>query len=241
LLRPPGKALAGTAVALALLAPPAAAGVPSAPTLVSPSRPFVKQKSFLVSWTASTAEAGIQGYEVQYRTARWNGGFGAYATWQAMTAATSAKFVGSPGSTYCFSVRALDLAGAVSAWSAEACTAVPLDDRALAAKGRWFRERGRGYYLRTYSLAFAKGAALSRSGVVAKQLALVATKCDSGRVKIFWNGTLLKEISLASAVVRKKQLLPIATFAAAETGTLRIVVSSRRMPVEIEGLGVSSA
>lgn len=230
------------AAVLALLLGPdvATASVPTTPTVTSPYRAFVKQKSFLVSWSASTADAGIQGYDVQYRTARWNGGFGPYASWQALTPATSARFLGMPGSTYCFSVRAVDLAGAASEWSAEACTAVPLDDRALAAKGGWSRERGRGYYLKTYSLAFAKGAALTRSGVVAKQLALVATKCDSGRVKVFWNGTLLKEINLAANVVRKKQLFPLATFAAAETGTVRIVVSSRRMPVEIEGLGVSA-
>jgi hypothetical protein len=228
------------ALASLVAATGANAGGPSTPIVTSPSRPFVKQKSFRVSWSASTAEAGIKGYDVRYRRARWNGRFGSFVTWRSLTPARRATFIGSPGSTYCFSVRAIDLGGSASEWSAERCTAIPLDDRALRARGGWSRERGRGYYLKTYSLSFTRGAALVRRGVVAKRLALIATKCDSGTVKVYWKGTLLKRINLASRVVRKKQLFRLATFPAVETGTVRIVVASRRMPVEIEGLGVSA-
>jgi hypothetical protein len=72
--------------------------------------------------------------------AAWSGPFAAHVVpsgWAATTARSRALTL-ARGHEYCFSVRARDRAGNLSAWSAERCTAVPLDDRDLArTTGGW--------------------------------------------------------------------------------------------------------
>jgi hypothetical protein len=60
-------------------------------------------------------------------------------------------------------------------------------------------------------------------------------------VQIFWNGTLLKQVSLAAPTPEKKQLLTIGPFPSLREGTVRMRVSSSGHPVQIDGLAVSSA
>jgi hypothetical protein len=79
-------------------------------------------------------------------------------------------------------------------------------------------------------------------GVQGRRLALLATRCPTcGTVQVFWNGTLLKQVSLAAATLEKKQLLALGPFPSLQEGTVRIRVSSSGRPVKIDGLAGSRA
>ena len=210
---------------------------PTAPSLRAPATAL--QRRFPVAWRASDGETGVATYRVRYRRAGIGTVFGSRLSWTT-TRATSDVFPGAPGYTYCFSAQATDVAGNTSAWSAERCSAVPLDDRALTRRGGWARRTGSGYYLATYTVSRTRGAALVRNGIRAKRLALVATRCAGcGTVKVLWNGRLLRTIDLRSATTRKRQLVNVARFGSVRSGTLKIVVASARRPVKIEGVAAS--
>jgi GH25 family lysozyme M1 (1,4-beta-N-acetylmuramidase) len=216
---------------------------PTIPSFSTPTRQFQRQIRFTVGWSSSDAGTGVASYDVRYRTAPYNGGFGVETAWQSSTSATSATFAGSPGTTYCFSARARDRAGNVSAWSGDTCTSLPVDDRTLAAaSGTWLRRFADGYYRRTYSSSATSGATLVLHGIETRRLALLATRCPTcGTVRVFWNGTLLKQVSLTAQTLAKRQLVALGSFPSVQTGTVRIRVSSSGRPVQIDGLGAGSA
>jgi hypothetical protein len=216
---------------------------PTIPSFSKPAQRFQRQVRFSVAWSSTDTGTGVANYDTRYRSARYDGDFGVETAWQSATSAPSAGFTGSPGTTYCFSARARDQAGNVSDWSAETCTALPVDDRALAAaSGTWLRRSADGYYRRTYSTAARKGSALVLRGVQVRRLALLATRCPTcGTVQILWNGTLLKQVSLAAATLEKKRLLALGPFPSLQEGTVRMRVSSSGRPVQIDGLAASRA
>jgi hypothetical protein len=198
--------------------------------------------SFAVSWGASAGASPVSSYDVRFRRARWNGGFGGWATWQDATAATDGAFSAAKGYTYCLSVRARDTLGAVSAWTAGTCTAVPLDDRGLTRSAGWTAGAGTAYYAGTWLRTSAKYAKLTRTGVHAKRLALLATTCKGcGSVKVYWNGALLKTISLDAATTVTRQLLVVANWTSVRTGTLVIMVSSSHKKVILDGVAIGRA
>ena len=113
--------------------------------------------------------------------------------WRAATTATSATFTAWSGYTYCFAVHARDTAGVRSYSTAETCTAIPLDDRSLTRSSGWTAGTGDAYYRSTYLRSSTYGAKLTRTGVVARRIALLATTCPTcGSVKVYWGSTLLK-------------------------------------------------
>ena len=198
--------------------------------------------SFVVSWGGLAGTASIVSYDVRYRRAPWNGSFGAYGTWLAATGSTRGSFLGATGSTYCFSVRAHDSIGAVSPWSAETCTATPLDDRSLARSASWRRRTGSStsYFAGTYVKSFTYGARLVRTGVIARRIWLLATTCRGcGAVAIYWGGNRVRTISLASPTTVHRKLIPITVFSSARVGTLTVRVVSTDRPVLVDGVVVS--
>jgi uncharacterized delta-60 repeat protein len=219
---------------------------------VAPTRPslgaalerrFQTRKSFVVSWRgASDGGSGIESYEVQVKRARWSGGFGSYAVWKSAATGTAATFAGRPGRTYCFRARARDGADNLSAWRRTRCTAVPLDDRALTASGPWLRKTGTGYYLKTRSLSWVPGAALVKTGVRARRLAVVVTRSpECGLIKVYWRDRLVREITLTAPVTRKKQVVGVASFDVPRRGKVTVVAASSERAACVEGLGASSA
>jgi hypothetical protein len=197
-----------------------------------------RSRSVALGWRAS-ALPDLATYDVRYRRAAWNGSFGSATTWRTGLAAPGATFPALAGSTYCYAARAHDADGMVSAWSGETCTAVPLDDRSLTRAGRWTAGTGAAYYNSTYLRSSTAGATLTRTKVVAARLALVATTCPTcGSVKVYWNGTLLKTVSLASATTVNQKLIVIKTWSTAHTGTLKIKVSSSGKRVIIDGVAI---
>jgi hypothetical protein len=202
---------------------------------------FQRSRTVRVKWSASDSGSGVSGFDIHYKKTRWNGGSGSFVNWKLGTTRKSATFSAKPGYTYCFSVKAHDQAGNTSSSSSDACTTIPLDDRGLSAKGSWVRGSARGDYMSTYSRSFSRSSSLLKTAVRAKRLALLVTRCPGcGSVKVLWNGHVLERVSLAASRIRRKQVIPLITFNALSTGSLRIVVMSRDKKVEIDGLEVSA-
>jgi hypothetical protein len=138
-----------------------------------------------------------------------------------------------------FSARARDVSGWLSTWTADTCTAIPLDDRSLGRSSGWTAGTGSAYYRSTYLRSSAYGAKLTRTGVVARRIALVATTCPTcGMVRVYWGSTLLRTISLASATTVNRKLITVTTFADTRTGTLSIRVYSSGKKVIVDGVAI---
>jgi hypothetical protein len=220
---------------------PSAAATPSIPPTASiKALPlWVSTPTVALGWAATPGTFPVASWDVRYRRAPWKGSFGALATWRSATTAASASFPASPGYTYCFSVRARDTLGATSGWTAETCTAVPLDDRSLARSGRWTAGTGSAYYRSTYVKSTTKGAKLVRTGVVARRIAILATTCSTcGSVRVYWGSTLLRTISLRSATTVTRKLITVTTFSKTRSGTLTIKVYSSGKKVIIDGVAI---
>lgn len=210
----------------------------------SPYRPFQLGKTLTVTYTASdTGGPGVASYDVRYRVAAWNSGFGSYrypAAWQ-RTTSTSETISGSAGHEYCFSVRARDTSGLVSAWSAPRCTALPLDDRSLTVvtSGAWTRGKAPGYYHGTYTKTKTYRAKLRRANAQLDRLALVVTRCSScGKVAIYLNGHYWRTVSTYHARTQHKVVLTLPTFRL-RTATVVLKAVSKGRLLLIDGLGVT--
>jgi len=206
---------------------------------VGPLPTWAATTAIELEWDGNRGNWPIASYDVRYRRAAWNSAFGALVTWKSGTTTDWATFTASPGYTYCFGVRANDTDGGHSAWTAETCTAVPLDDRSLTRSGSWSAGTGAAYYRSTYLRSSTAGTSLTRTGVVAKRIALVATTCSTcGAVKVYWGSTLLKTISLYSRTTVNQKLIAVTTFSSARTGTLKIKVASSGKRVIVDGVAI---
>ena len=217
-----------------------AVGTAVPPTAHITSLPaWISSNSVALSWSGSTTGAPIKSYDVRYRRAAWNGTFAAPVVWRSATTTTSGAFPAFSGSTYCFSVRSRDAVGTVSAYTSETCTAIPLDDRSFARTGTWYLGSHSAYFRSTFSRSTTLNAKLTRTGVVAKSIALLVTKCATcGTVKVYWGSTLLKSISLYSSTTKVKQFVTVVVFTSARSGTLSIKVTSSRKSVYIDGVAI---
>jgi hypothetical protein len=195
--------------------------------------------SITVHWSATAGTNPIGSYDVRYRRASWKKGtgFGSYAPWKNETMATSASLSAAAGYTYCFSSRAQDWDGFVSGWTAETCTAVPLDDRSLTRGSGWTAKTGSAYYKSTYLQATKLGARLAAYNVTARQIAVVATTCPTcGSIKVYWGSSFLKTISLKSSTTVNKKLITVVVWSAPRSGTLSIKVASSGKKVIVDGV-----
>jgi hypothetical protein len=200
-----------------------------------------------LGWRATPAFAAVVSYDVRYSRARWDGSFGSPVTWKSATTATSGTFPAATGSSYCFSVRARDADGGVSQWSGEACTAIPVDDRALTRSGTWAAGTGTAFYRGTWLRSYARGAKLTLSGAKGRRVALVASTCPTcGSVRVYWRDEratdsrtlLLGTVSLYSATRKNRVLIPVKTFVVAKKMTLTVKVASSGSKVVVDGLAV---
>jgi len=214
-------------------------GGPGPATVAGPTLgdPFQASSSFAITWDAGAPDLS---YDVRYRRATATSDFAGAVAWKTGTTAAGATFTGSPGSTYCFSARATDASFNTGPWGGEVCTAIPMNETALVTSGRWAEKKASGTYLGDYLLSSKKSAALTKTNVQAKSIALIATTCPTcGTVKILWKGRVIAKIALTSAVAIKDVLISVAGFNTAETGDLKIAVASAGKPVKIEGVALS--
>lgn len=192
-----------------------------------------------VGWTATDSLSPVASTDVIVRTAAWNqASFGeATVVGNNLTDGPFA-FAAQLGRTYCFETQAIDALGNLGHRSALRCTTVPLDDKQLSGSG-WNRSTKAGHFRSTTTSTITKGRQLTRTGITARRLALVAAKVpNGGTVKVFWNGSAVRTISLKGTAA-KKVVLPIVTFPGQRTGKLAIKVVSKGKPVLIDGLVVA--
>lgn len=216
------------------------------PTVAAGSAPVFSTASAVgLRYSGADSGSGIKSYDVRHRSAPYDGGFGSYVypndptrDWIGTTA-TSVTLPATPGRTYCLSVRSRDKAGNVSGWSPERCTGVALDDRALTASNGWSLGTSTPYYRGTVSTTKTLGATLTRTGVQAKRLAVVASRCPGcGTVEVYWNGKRIRTISLDATTTSHKQVIPVATFTTAQSGTL-VLKAVKSAVTRIDGVGVN--
>lgn len=189
----------------------------------------------VVSWTGADATvsgamtSGVWNYDVRYRTSSAsadNRTYGYPASWQ-HTTRTSESLPALAGTEYCFGVRARDLAGNLSNWSSDRCTASPLDDRSMS--GTAARLTSSAYYRGTYSRTTSAGVSLARAGVTATQVGVAATTCATcGALDVTLAGKYLGRVNLHAASTHYRQVFWLPAFAIRSgTLTLRSVSSAQ--------------
>ncbi len=188
------------------------------------------------TFSATDALNGIASYTVLYRRAAFNTGFGAAS---AVTVTAPRAIAVAKGYTYCFSVRATDGAGNVSATTAEQCAVVPMDDRSLARSSAFTLITSSAYYASTAMRTTAKGATLTRTGVTsAKQLFLVVATCTTcGTLDVLVGSTRVASVNLYSASTVNKKVIVLPSFSA-RSGTVTLRVTSTARTVLVDGVGV---
>ena len=214
---------------------------PPVATLRTPTAAFTVGKSVTLSYSGTdTGGAGVAAYDIRYRFAQWNGGFGKWnqpAALQALTG-TSASMAVTPGRTYCFSVRAVDAANNVQpTWSSARCTTVPVDDRTPSATRGWTRLKNRAAFAGTLSASAVPGARLRLVHARADQLALVVRTCPTcGRVAIYRSGVLWRTVNTHRAATHNRVLIVLPRFSLSTTTIWLQVVGAKK--VYVDGIGV---
>jgi hypothetical protein len=197
--------------------------------------------SALVRWVGSDQHSGID----HYQAARWLAhANGTSTTWTQPTAWSdlASQSVRTPvlaqGDSICVVVRAYDLAGNVSPWTAPTCTSRPLDDRALTATTGWTRATGSSYWLNTVTRTTATNKTLMHTGIHLSRVGVLATVCPTcGVVAVQVGSTTIGNINLNASAIHHKQVLLLPQFAP-RTGTVTVKSVSSGKTIMIDGLVV---
>lgn len=139
--------------------------------------------------------------------------------------------------THVLTVAAVDADGDADPTPATVRWTVPRDDRSLAGHGGWQRRSATGAFDGTLSRARSRGATLSASVSGATQLALVlAPGPRRGVVTVHLGRERLVRVDLADSA----RVVRLPAFDRPRSGTVRIVLASRRAPVHVDGLAVAT-
>jgi hypothetical protein len=205
--------------------------------IIAPTFGATTASSAMVTYTA-TDSSGVASYDVRYRTASASGAFGSYAYPRIGTSGTSHSLGLAPGYEYCVSVRARDVFGNTSGWSAERCFSRPLDDRVLSASAGWTRGTASGLYYSTSTYSTRYDASLTVP-VKVKRAYLLATKCPTcGVVSVYLGTRYLTAINLYAATTQRQALISLPAQTSVLGGTLRIATRSTGKLVQIDGLAI---
>jgi hypothetical protein len=189
--------------------------------------------------------SGVAAYDVSWRRARYDGGYGAWqlpASWQKTTATKRTHWLAA-GYTYCFKVRAYDRLGNTSAWSLPTCTARTLDDRGLAAGARWQRSSGHRFYLDTVTSTTAHGAQAWLGDARVRSLGVVVTRCPTGgSIRVSIAGAVVGDVDLHAAVRHRQRLVLLPPMSGLQSGKVVIKVTSPTgQLVQLDGIVLSRA
>lgn len=213
------------------------ATAPVAPSITHPRRARVLATDLVVRWTQPEADLL---YDLRYRSAGRDGDFGRYRRIATATPDASASSAADPGTTYCFSARAVDQAGNRSAWSTERCTLSPLDDRDLRPSAGWSTRSRDVFYRDTFTKTKRRRAALVIGRTKMRSIHVLAQRCPGcGKVKVLLNGSRVGTVSLDASRIRNRSMLHVATFSRLRDGKVRLVVVSRGAPVKVDGLALT--
>ncbi|HET7900207.1 MAG TPA: hypothetical protein VFL59_03400 [Candidatus Nanopelagicales bacterium] len=145
----------------------------------------------------------------------------------------------SRGTTECFSYRARDQIGNVSAWTAPRCTSLMWDDRSAKPVRGWTRGTGSSvsYDGGTWTRATARGATLVGPTVTSRRIGILATTCPTcGAVDVFVGTTRVGVLSTRGPM-KHRVLLVLPARSTAVRGTIRLVVRTSGQPVIVDGVG----
>jgi len=150
--------------------------------------------------------------------------------------------LGMKAGDYRFSVAAVDKAGNVDPTPAEESWTVPMNNTLFQKQSKeWDRRTGHGYFQDSYSVASARGAYIEQGKRGFRSLVLVATQCRGcGKVAVYLKGDLLRRVNLSANETKKRQIIPVASWAKRHSGKVRLEVRSSGKDVIIEGLGFSA-
>ncbi|MDX6225652.1 MAG: large repetitive protein [Frankiales bacterium] len=211
----------------------------TAPTVTVTAQPvWTLGSSTVLHYTGVDSGSGIASHKVTYRRAAFNGTFPSTWSTAPLGSSTSSTLTLARGYTYCMVVRFTDKAGNYRD-STPTCTATPVDDGSLARSAGWSYSGGHaGFYVGTYSLAKKSLVSLTRPGLQTRRVSVLALTCAScGALRVYWNGVLIKTVSLYSST-SKHQILFVKDFGSAKTGTLVLRTTSIK-PVYVDGLAAS--
>lgn len=153
--------------------------------------------------------------------------------------ATGAVLDGLGAGTHVLTVAVRDGDGDVDPTPALVRWTVVRDDATLKAGRGWLRKRSAAAFRSTYSESRRRGATLTARVEDAVRLALVVDRGRGhGRVTVYLGRSRLGTVDLSSRKARRGQVVPLPAFARPRSGKVRIVVSSPRGVVRVDGLGV---
>jgi hypothetical protein len=179
-------------------------------------------------------------FDVRWQQAAPNAAMGSWRyprSWQHTAAHNEQLLNLQPGYTYCFAVRARDIAGAATAWTQPSCTTKLYDDSNLPIGPGWQENTGQaGFYFNTYLSASTKGATLTGVATFAR-VALLAYRCETcGVVDIYLGGKLIQTLDLGAGPTGEFTWLSRPFPARTTTFALKVVTDGK--PVAIDGLGL---
>ena len=208
--------------------------------MTAPTALATTSTAALVAYSGSDS-AGVASYDVRYRRATFGGSFGGHVGVANGTAVTNLAVNLAAGYQYCFSVRGRDRLGNVSAWTAEHCIAKVLDDRSLTlGSSAWTRTGATVFYGATVTTTRTAGVNLTRAGVRARQVFVLATTCSScGSLAVYVGSTKVGTLSLKSSSTRNKVMLSTVP-TTARTGTLKLVSTTSGKPVYVDAFAIRS-
>ncbi len=213
-----------------------------APAITGTTLPAVTLTgSATYAWTGSD-DRGVASYDVRLRSATSGSALGTWqypGSWQKRTGGSQATTL-KAGVTSCLSVRARDWQGNVSGWTAQRCTAMALDQGALAKGGKWTTQNSPKYYFGSLLSTTSKGATLQRSGTRTDAVWVVATTCPTcGSVEVLDDGVRIATVSLKSSTSRYKALVAVPLGGKARAGVITLRAAGTA-PVLVDGLALRS-
>lgn len=211
------------------------------PTVTKPKLPRVTLgASTRATWEGADEHSSIDHYEAAYNLFGTDGtptGWIKPTAWNDLGPSVRTLDL-AEGESVCISVRAVDVAGNASGWSAPSCTTRPLDDRALTTStNSWSRLTGSSFWLNTVTSTTASGQTLSRNNVHLNRAGIVATQCAGcGTVVVRLDGTTIGRVNLDATTTTNRKVRLIKALSAATSGTVTIRSVTTGQTISIDGL-----
>ena len=207
--------------------------------MTGPTATFAIAATTTATWTATDGGSGVAASSVRWERASATGG--PFSPWVypsswAVVGGHSVTLLAALGYRYCFAVRATDLGGNVSGWSAARCTTTPYDERSLTSSSGWTRGAPTGWIARTSTTTKARGASLTATrSTPLRQVGILGTSCPTcGSVAVYVGATKVGTLSLVSSTTVARRLVTLPRFAAVRTGIVRFVVVSTGRTVTLD-------
>jgi hypothetical protein len=188
-----------------------------------------------LAWAATEATSGVARYEVRRSTdgRAWSG-----VTSSLRVAALTARVA--PGHTYRFSVRAIDKAGNVGAWTNGATLRVTATQQSASSvryRRTWRTVSAMGYWGGTARTSTAAGATASVT-FTGRSFAWVGVKGPGrGRARVSVDGRVVATVDLKATSTRYERLVWARTWTTSgtHTVTIRVLGTAGRPRVDVDG------